>query len=464
MYRADIVFVYFSNGTYHPIVQERSPLTATYHNFNEQLRRRIVPTGDYNAYTLLWSSYNNTHPVLQWGVASGSLLHTVDASTFTINQTEMCGSQAQSYGWRDIGLVHKANFTGMKGLANQDIYYRFGDSQYGVYSVEYIFHVPPRPGQQPPSRPTTVVLFDDLGRGSTDDTYTWNEYGRPAINTSMSVGALILSGSIDAVYHGGDISYATGYIAVWDFYLDMISPMAGGALYLTTVGNHESDYYNSSTQFQNNDSGGECGVMATRLIPEPYPATTDEPWWSYDVGLMHLIGMSTEHNFTIGSKQYLWLENDLKNINRSLTPWVVFGGHRAMYLNSNYGPPSSYASSSDGIVSDAMIANVEPLLYKYRVNIGFYGHNHAVQRQSAVLTSRVVQYAEKTTINGETVYYHDDPQATVHYVVGTGGAGFTMNAVTPAPSWNELTFYQWGYAVVTAVNESYLTWEWKDAF
>ena len=304
------------------------------------------------------------------------------------------------------------------------------------------------------------MLFDDLGRGSTDDTYTWNEYGRPAINTSMSVSALIQSGAIDAVYHGGDISYATGYIAVWDFYLDMISPMAGGALYLTTVGNHESDYYNSSTQFQNNDSGGECGIMATKLIPEPSPATTDEPWWSYDVGLMHLIGMSTEHNFTVGSKQYLWLENDLRSINRTLTPWVIFGGHRAMYLNSNYGPPTSYAPTSDGIVSEAMIANIEPLLYKYRVNIGFYGHNHAVQRQAAVLTSRVVQFSEEVEINGETVHFHDDPQATVHYVVGTGGAGFTMNAVTPAPVWSEMCFYQWGYAVVSAVNASYLTWEW----
>jgi hypothetical protein len=44
---------------------------------------------------------------------------------------------------------------------------------------------------------------------------------------------------------GGDISYATGYMAVWDFFLNMISPIAGRTLYLTTVGNHESDYPNS---------------------------------------------------------------------------------------------------------------------------------------------------------------------------------------------------------------------------
>jgi len=45
-------------------------------------------------------------------------------------------------------------------------------------------------------------------------------------------------------------------------------------------------------------------------------------------------------------------------------------------------------------------------------------------------------------------------------VIGTAGAGFTMNAVTPPPVWNEDVFYQYGYAVVEAVNASFLTWTW----
>jgi hypothetical protein len=32
-----------------------------------------------------------------------------------------------------------------------------------------------------------------------------------------------------------------GYMASWDFYLDMVAPFAGRVAYLTTVGNHESD-------------------------------------------------------------------------------------------------------------------------------------------------------------------------------------------------------------------------------
>lgn len=43
--------------------------------------------------------------------------------------------------------------------------------------------------------------------------------------------------------------------------------------------------------------------------------------------------MSTEHNFTQGSPQYEWMGKDLKNVNRSLTPWIVIAGHRAMYTS-----------------------------------------------------------------------------------------------------------------------------------
>jgi len=370
----------------------------------------------------------------------------------------MCGSPANTTGWRDLGLIHTAPLEGMTALANKKVYYSFGDEVTNDFSKEYVFNVPPIPGTQPPSRPTTAILYDDLGRGSEDMTYTWYEYGRPSLYTMQRVGAEIAAGSVDVVYHGGDISYATGYIAVWDFFMEQLSPLASGALYLTTVGNHESDYYNTASMYSNADSGGECGVMTTTLLPLPAPATTDKPWWSYKVGLMHFIGISTEHNYTVGSEQYLWLENDLKSIDRSVTPWVIFGGHRAMYLNSNY---TTAATSSDGYVSALMVEHIEPLLWKYKVNLGFYGHNHVVQRQSAVLNNQVVQKAEeRKDAEGKTYFHHEDPQATVHWVVGTGGAAFTVTAVDPKPEWNEMYMYEYGYARVTAVNATYLNWEW----
>ena len=43
--------------------------------------------------------------------------------------------------------------------------------------------------------------------------------------------------------------------------------------------------------------------------------------------------MSTEHDIRPGSRQYTWLENDLKKVDRNKTPWIVLGGHRPMYTS-----------------------------------------------------------------------------------------------------------------------------------
>lgn len=461
--RADIAFYYFTNSTHYPINVGKSSQTVTFNNFNQPLRPRVVATGDPNILSLLWSSATSKKPKLSWGVKSGHYTHHVYADTKSYTRESMCGAPATTIGYRDLGLVHTANFDGMLALSSKKVYYRFGDEATSDYSQEFVLQVPPRAGTQPEGRPTTVILFDDLGRGTTDMTYTWNEYGRPSINTTMSVGPQVARGEIDAIYHGGDISYATGYLAVWDFYLDMLTPMASGTLYLSTVGNHETDWVNSPSYYNVTDSGGECGVATTTLLPMPAPATTNEPWWSYDVGLIHFIGISTEHDYRIGSKQYNWLEKDLKSIDRSKTPWVIFGGHRAMYINSNYSGPAT----SDISAMDLMIDNLDALLFKYRVNIGFYGHNHVVQRHSAVYNRTLVQKSvpQVDPVTGITTNYQYDPQATCHWIVGTGGAAFTVNAMAPGqgqPEWNEMYFYRWGYAKVVAVNATYLTWDWID--
>ena len=55
--------------------------------------------------------------------------------------------------------------------------------------------------------------------------------------------------------------------------------------------------------------------------------------YSYDYGLVHYIMMSTEHDMGNGSRQYSWLEQDLKNVDRTKTPWIILAGHRPMYTS-----------------------------------------------------------------------------------------------------------------------------------
>jgi len=468
--RSDISFYFFTNGLKHPIAQASTVDTpeeyVNFINYNEPLRPRVVATGDYDVFSLLWSTNNSANPVLKWGTAPGVYTAQVAASTKYITEEDVCsgyGSRAAGIGWRSQGAIHTANLVGMTNLAaGSKIYYVFGDETVpnGI-SREYEFIVPPLAGVVNPAHPTTAILYCDLGRGSTDDAETWNAYGRPSINTTRSVASLLDQGNVDVVFHGGDISYAVGYMAVWDFFLDQLSPVASKVLYFTTVGNHESDWPNSATIYNQTDSGGECGVMSAGLLPMPIGTTKDTPWWSYNVGLIHFVGMSTEHDFSECSPQYQFLEEDLASVDRSKTPWVIFNGHRAMYISSDFNSSVAY---SDGTVMKQLVDNIEPLLFKYRVNAAFWGHNHVFQRQSAVYNYTVVEKSKQAkNLDGETAALYENPQATVQIVIGNAGATFSDNSLDPAPVWNEVTLMFYGYSVIKAYNASYLTWDSIDS-
>lgn len=47
------------------------------------------------------------------------------------------------------------------------------------------------------------------------------------------------NGNVDSIFHIGDISYATGFLVEWEFFLHLISPLASQVTYMTAIGNHE---------------------------------------------------------------------------------------------------------------------------------------------------------------------------------------------------------------------------------
>ena len=71
--------------------------------------------------------------------------------------------------------------------------------------------------------------------------------------------------------------------------------------------------------------------------------------------------MSSEHNFTIESPQYQWLEQDLKYVNHS-EKWIIFAGHRPLYSSTTYSAPELE-------VNENMKMHLEPLLLKYNVDL-----------------------------------------------------------------------------------------------
>ena len=198
-----------------------------------------------------------------------------------------------------------------------------------------------------------------------------------SLTTAERVATEVEENGVQLILHIGDISYALGYGYIWDQFFTVIEPIASHVPYMINIGNHEYDHTTNGendpsgaegTGFHpiwgnyGDDSSGECSVPTFNRFPyQVYPSNGNGIYWySFDNGPVHVIMISTEHNYTKGSEQYEWIENDLKSVNRSITPFIIFGGHRAMYC-------SEILYFGDFQVEIAMRESFEDLFLTYQV-------------------------------------------------------------------------------------------------
>eukprot|EP00164_Ancoracysta_twista_P016898 GFYU01028567.1.p1 GENE.GFYU01028567.1~~GFYU01028567.1.p1 ORF type:complete len:355 (+),score=133.72 GFYU01028567.1:160-1065(+) len=218
----------------------------------------------------------------------------------------------------------------------------------------------------------------------------------------------------DFILHIGDLSYAESVGYIWEQFGTFIEDVASKKPYMTCIGNHEYDHasgtgpdhvypaWRPSWGTYWKDSFGECGVPTYHRFRGSGNGW-DNWYYSFNYGNVHVIMMSTEHDFTKGSKQNQWLEADLKAVDRSVTPWVVVGGHRPMYSSEE--PENGY----DYVIGQHMSEAFEDLLHEYKVDVAFWGHMHTYERTCPV-------YKGKCCEEGE--------HCTTHVVVGSAGASF----------------------------------------
>jgi hypothetical protein len=178
----------------------------------------------------------------------------------------------------------------------------------------------------------------------------------------------------------------------------MIRPFATNLPLMISIGNHEYDHLSgglgkdpsgvsTDNGFQPkwgnfaDDSGGECGVpmvkrfqMPSSLPSSKYPSNSVF-WYSYDYANVHTIVVSSEHDLAKGSDQYLFVENDLKTVDRSVTPWIVLESHRPLYEGEG---GAHWQEQTQ--VGEAMRGELEDLLFDYSVDLVLAGHYHEYHR------------------------------------------------------------------------------------
>jgi len=245
--------------------------------------------------------------------------------------------------------------------------------------------------------------------------------------------------NFDMIVHAGDIAYAGtssgGEIEeTWDVWSNLVAPVASVVPYMVAIGNHE-DYYNRTSfmhRFYMPNNGGNENL-----------------WYSIDHGNVHWIFFSTQDDYTPGTPQYNWLQQDLiaANKNRENVGWIIFVTHRPMYC-------SDTDEESQHIPGASIQVALEPILVQYGVDIFFCGHMHMYERINPVINGTVVQTATNNV--------YTSPKAPVHLVVGTAGAFTDHKYIEPQPAWSAVRNGYYGYGKLVVYNSSALQFSFME--
>ncbi|KAG0567487.1 hypothetical protein M758_7G139800 [Ceratodon purpureus] len=436
--RSDVIFVFFGYGLIHPCIlltskslsfaNPLSPLHGHLSSVNSAADSMRVTwvSGDYEPQSVIYG-YNN---------------YSVTSSVTTFQQSDLCDTDlgpATGFGWHDPGFIHTAVLTRL--LPSTSYEYQYGSEKAG-WSKRNKFRTPPAAGDSE----VKFIMLSDMGKNERDSS---NEHylQEGALDVIDAVAKEVDAGGVAAIFHTGDISYATGFLVEWDAFLEMINPVASRVPYMTATGNHERDFPGSGSVYPTPDSGGECGVPYETYFQMPSQGP-DKPWYSVEYGPIHFTVMSTEVDWTCGSEQFTWLEKDLASVNRSRTPWVIFSGHRPLYSSA---VADSLLSEILRQVDSSMMLAIEPLLVQYKVDIATWGHVHQYERTCSMQNWKCV-YKPTKNIDGIDTYSSSSYAGPIHVIIGMSGFRLDEFVDTPA-DWSLVRISKYGYTRFHATHD-----------
>ena len=138
--------------------------------------------------------------------------------------------------------------------------------------------------------------------------------------------------------------------------------------YQSCMGNHEGS-----------------GALFQKYFPYPFQ---DTRYWSFDYGPAHFVMVDQYTDYSPGSAQHAWIENDLSATTK---PWRFFVLHEPGWSAGGHG--------NNTTVQDV----IQPLCVRYGVRMVFAGHNHYYAR------AEVGGIEHITTGGGGAPLYSADP-------------------------------------------------------
>jgi hypothetical protein len=242
-----------------------------------------------------------------------------------------------------------------------------GDSSVTA-TVQNVVTPPPQPGTDP-----VATVAGDIADGGSGDT------GTAQVVQNVNPDLVFTTG--DNAYPDGTLSdYTTWFQPTWGAFKTKIRPAPGNHDYHTSGAAGYFDYFNGV--------GVQTGPAGTR----------GQGYYSYDVGLWHLIALNNYVSMSAGSAQEQWLRNDLA---KTLQPCVLAYWHEPRF--------TSGAEHSNNTAT----APLWDALYQAHADLVLNGHNHQYERFARQNSSGTA-----------------DAMGIREIVVGTGGAGLYSFSTT----------------------------------
>ncbi|CAM6035913.1 unnamed protein product [Sphagnum compactum] len=410
--------------------------------------------------------------VVVYGTSSGNYTHMAYGKSEVYSQT---------YPFEGVlnytsGIIHHVHITGLE--PDTQYYYKCGDPFLSAMSTELQFKTLKLPG--PSNYPQRIGIVGDLGltynSTSTFDHLLLNDPDLWLLLGDLSYANLYITNGTGASDYGKAFGHSTPihetYQPRWDMWQRMVEPLTSRVPTMVIEGNHELE--------QQIDNQTFVAYKARFAVPSEESGSGTSMYYSFDAGGIHFVMIGSYVNYNQSGDQYAWLEKDLANVNRSVTPWLIAITHAPWY--------NSYKAHYREF--ECMRHQMEDLLYQYGVDVSFNGHVHAYERMNRIYNYNYDPCAPVYITVGDggnhenlAIPHADEPghcpqpsatvDSTFLHLSGYCGFNFTSGPASGQfcwdrqPDWSAFRDSSFGHGIIEVVNSTHLLWTWhhnQDAY
>lgn len=231
---------------------------------------------------------------------------------------------------------------------------------------------------------------------------------------------------------GGDCAYADANPRRWDSWFDLIEPLVSRVPLQVAVGNHEvecdAETFDVFTPYEHRfrmpnpvpsrrTKNTELCLLENRKgvvkhIPSEAIFHYDygNSYYGFTHGITHVVVLNCYAPSHRQSRQYAWLLDEFRGVDRNMTPWLLVMVHCPLY--------NTFTDHTKEFNAEQMLKSMEDLFLRYRVNLVTSGHAHGYSRSRGVARNVVNDVAPIYIVVGEggcreghsVGYRHDEPE------------------------------------------------------